>query len=521
MTLEATTTRRPQAKTTIVLVLLIYLAVGRAPHPAIAGTYKLYTCNVPGHKTPVPTVGPWTWELDNLNTIAYTNCATGGTFGIKLNSGQRFMRQTTSASLVLRRPSEGPLSRIGIVRYKTWLIAQLSGSGAPAFISDGGAFGPPGGANSDANPWVSPLFTQTNQAIAVQLYCSAGAPADCFFDSDTPLQARGIEVDLHEEMPPSATIDGGSLLNGPPRGPYTLSYSASDQESGLARVEALLGDVVVGRDDLEADRNLCPHTGFNACPGVRSSDMNLDTSSVAAGGHALALRVTDAAGNRRIVAGPRVTVGENGDKGEVRLAARFAGTGRLKHTSRFGRRVVIRGRLTDRQGRGIADTDVLASERVALPKASYSRERRLRTNASGSFRYSLSRQASSRKIRVRYEGMLLGRRVATFQNLELKVRAAARIKVSLRGVRVHYNGRVLATPLPPKGKLVHMQGRAKGGAWQTFAVKRTTTRGRFAGTYQLRVYRPGVRLEFRVRVPSENRYPFVTGAGRVIKRTVR
>ena len=503
------------------LGLCMFLLQSHAP-TAYAGTYKMYACHVPGHPTSVPTAGPWTWRLDNVNTVGFDDCAAGGTFGIRLNSGQRLMRQGASAWLWLRRPADGPLSRIGIVRYRTWLIAQLSGTGAPAFIADGGAFSPPGGANSDAEPWVSRLFPQTNPEVGVQLFCSGGAPGDCAFHSDKPLQARGIEVDLYEETPPSATIVGGGLLSGEVRnGKGTLSYSVADQESGVALVEALAGDRVVGRHDLETDPAWCPHTGFNACQGTRSSEMSIDTSDAASGRHHLSLRVTDAAGNRTVATGPMIDIGSQQEPGEAQLTAHFAGTSRETLTSKFGKKVTVRGRLTDRQNRGIANAEIMASERIALPGRRDARARRVRTRNDGSFVYVVSRRGSSRRITLRYEGRLLGKQVVAVRTLALKVRASARLRVALRGILVRYRGRVVTVPVPRRGKLIYMQGRARGGVWQTFARRRTTRSGRFAGSYRLRVHRPGVKLEFRVRVPREKRYPFVTGVGRIIARGVR
>ena len=500
----------------------MFLAESQAPNTAYAGTYKMYACQVPGHPTSVPSIGPWTWRLDNLNTIGFDTCAANGTFGIKLNPGQRFMRQGASAWLSLRRPADGPFSRIGIVRYRTWLIAQLSGTGAPAYIADGGAFAPPGGATSDNDPWVSRLFPQTNQEVNVQLFCSAGAPGDCNFHSDRPLQVRGVEVDLFEETSPSATIVGGGVLRGEMRnGKGTLSYSAADQESGVALVEAVAGDTLVGRHDLESNPALCPHTEFNACQRTRSSDMSIDTSSVASGRQSLSLRVTDAAGNRTVVTGPMIEIGSQQAPGKVQLTARFAASSSRTHTSKFGQKVVVRGRLTDLEKRGIANAEILASERIALPGKRDSKARRVKTRDDGSFVYVVSRRASSRRITLRYQGQFFGKQVAAVRTLALKVTASARLKVSLRGTLVRYSGRVVTRRLPRRGKIVYMQGRAKGGVWQTFARRRTTRSGRFAGSYRLRVHRPGVKLEFRARIPREKHYPFATGVGRVVARAVR
>ncbi len=253
------------------LATIVLTASLVSPAPAGAGVYKLYSCNVPGHPTPIPSAAPWKVQLDGLNTIYFDDCASGGSFGVGLNV--RLMRQHAFARLVLERPPSGPKSAIGIVRYRTWITAELAGSGAPAFIDDGGAFAPPGGTTPDESPWTSALFAQSNPAVYVKLQCSAGAPADCSLSSARPLQARGVEVDLYEAVPPAGAIEGGTLLQGGAPGPTrTLSFTASDAESGVARVEALLGDTVVATQDLEKDSALCAHTDLNACPTRYSGD---------------------------------------------------------------------------------------------------------------------------------------------------------------------------------------------------------------------------------------------------------
>ncbi len=51
-----------------------------------------------------------------------------------------------------------------------------------------------------------------------------------------------MEVTLSEDMPPSVLPPAGTLLSdGPQSGVRTLTYAASDPQSGLAKVEVLLG----------------------------------------------------------------------------------------------------------------------------------------------------------------------------------------------------------------------------------------------------------------------------------------
>ena len=484
---------------------------------AAAGTYKIYSCNVPGRPTTVPSAAPWRADLDGLNTGVFDDCAVGGNFGIRFNPDRQLMHRVTTASLTLERPSTGPKSAIGIVQYRTWISAELAGSGAPAFITDGGAFGPPGGTTPESAPWISSLHPQNNPSVHIVLYCSGGAPTDCQFDSAVPLRVRGVEADLYEDVPPSGEIEGGSLLEAGAENGRTLSYSATDQESGIARVEVLLSDTVVAVDDLDSSKTLCSHTEFNACPSRHAADLTIDSSRVTPGKYTVTLRITDAAGNRQLVTDSRpVSIGEPLSVPAVRLTASFANS-RSTYTTSFGRSARVRGRLTDASGHGIAGARIDIVERPATP---FRRERRSRavTDTDGTFSYVARGNGTSRAIEFRLgdEGAM----VRASLKLRLRVRAASTFTVLLRGDVVHYSGLVLTRPIPKEGKQIFMQGRRAGGAWQRFAVRRTDKAGRFSGRYRLRVRRPGVRLQFRVEIPKQTGYPFVRRFGNVISRVV-
>jgi hypothetical protein len=498
------------------LSVIILYVLATAPS-ARADIYKLYSCNVPGRSTPVPSAAPWKANLDGLHTFYYDDCRSGGSFGIGLNI--QAMRANSAASLALVRPDAGAKSVIGIVRYRTWVTAELSGSGAPAFVDDGASFSPPGGTTPDNVPWVSPLFPPTNPGVYVRLRCTAG---DCSFNSRTPLQARGIEVDLYEDVPPSGVIEGGTLLGAGTRtGRSTLSFSATDQESGVARVEALLGDTVVAGEDLERNGALCPHTDWNACPARYSADFVIDSSTVPPGAYPLALRITDAAGNRRLItAGAPISIGkEEAPVAKTRLTASFGRT-RTSYTTDFKRSVRLRGRLTDPSGNPIAHARIAITERPSMTDRG-TREAYTMTDSDGRFSQVISGNGPSRSIELRYFSGVGDAIPSASGRLQLRVRAASTFKLSLHGVIVRYAGRVLTRPLPRGGKKVFIQGRARGDAWRRFAVRRTDKAGRYSGRYRLRVRRPGVKLQFRVELPKQSGYPFARRTGPVVTRVVR
>ncbi len=289
----------------------------------------------------------------------------------------------------------------------------------------------------------------------------------------------------------------------------------------MARVEVALGDTVVAARDITGS---CAHADFAACPLADRSSLSVDTRAVADGSHPLTLRVIDAAGNRHVEEVRTVDVRNNDDVPPpgrenalehvlgALLSARFATSSRTSLTVPFGRHVSIRGRLTGagRSGIGGAPIDVFeratGAPEVALGSA--------RTRADGTFSYTLEGRQPSRSVRLAYGA-------TSAPLLRVRVRAASTLKASLHGTIVRFSGRVLSQPLPKRGTPVILQGNAPGYTWTPFANLRTDRRGRFAGRYRLPVRRPGVKLQIRVRVPTQRGYPYLGYTGRPVVLTVR
>lgn len=70
--------RRRPARRIVLPVALTGLLAGMMASPAVAGIYKMYSCNVPGRSTPMPTAAPWRPLLDNGNTRYFDSCLIGG-----------------------------------------------------------------------------------------------------------------------------------------------------------------------------------------------------------------------------------------------------------------------------------------------------------------------------------------------------------------------------------------------------------------------------------------------------------
>jgi hypothetical protein len=358
----------------------------------------------------------------------------------------------------------------------------------------------------------------STRVFAVFVTCGIQTGTGCNPSSLNVLDIRGAEVTYEENALPKGSIDDGELLTeGPQAGVRSLAFSASDAESGVAKASVLIGKTVVATADFAAE---CTYAAQAACPPARSGSIAVDTRKVPDGTYPISLRVIDAAGNEQTVpsvAAIRVANGTldstpGSPVGGARLTAAFARNRRSHVTVGYGSRVVVRGRLSGVSGVPIGGARIDIEERpihggrVAVAAAT--------TGADGAFSYTLGR-GPSRTVRLSLTGA-----VGTATQLKLRVRAAATLHVRLDGIVVRYRGKVLSKPLPRRGKLVEIQGRAPGAGWKTFARRRSSRSGSFAGTYRLRIHRPGVRLQFRVRIPAEREYSFAAHAGRTLSRTV-
>ena len=527
--------RKPMAPLRHPMRCLLGVACGVAATLGIAdsaraGLYVIHNCNVPG--APRQPMGPWRWSASVAGgTFGFDDCATGGGFGI----GAGVIPAGSASGATLETPPG-----IAIRYVRLWLVARLQSTGStlfahtasagPGFITPAvGLFGPPGG-ETLSSPFVSSQLGTDTTIFYVVVSCSADKGTDCPAVDTDVLDIRGAEATLEENLAPGGSIDGGTVLTaGPQSNIKTLAYTATDRESGIARVSAIAGRTVIGTADFAAD---CPFAAPLACPSTRTGTIDVDTRKVADGLYPVSMRVTDAAGNEQVVqsstaiqvangaaAAPSqpTTAGSSGNaRSTARLTASFAANHRATLTVGFGRNVIVRGRLRTQGGDPISGARLQLFD-PANPAGGQAVDAGISTGADGRFSYPV-RAAASRTLTIGYPSD--SGELAAVARVKLRVRASATLRVSLAGIRVRYRGRVLSKPLPRRGKLVEIQGRAPGATWKTFATRRATRDGTFAGTYRLRVHRPGVRLQFRVRIPKETGYPFVAHTGRPVARIV-
>ncbi len=512
-------------RTTVGLVAMITMLVTGAIQPPIslAGTYSMRNCSVPGHGDSL--LHPWRTSVapSNVSNVSIADsCATGGGVGFTLG-GTRQLAGGSSPFIAIEPPT-GARSQIRFVKLMLWYATRLAGSGQALRFWSGdarsdGSFhpalshGPPGSEYIVAEQQLSPNTT----SLQLGIQCGPGgviSPEPCVAEHAVPLLVRGLELTLEEDVPPIVLQPGGTLLeSGPQSGTRTLTYSASDHQSGLSNIDVLLGDSVVASRDLTPR---CSYSDFTVCPASLDESLPVDTHAVANGSHPLRLRVRDAAGNERVIDGPRAVEVVNeppaGSTPAFSVIAKFNGTSRTSVTVPYGRRVAVRGRLAQASQAVGAGEQLEVLERLDRKGAHEHVASRVETKADGSFTVVIRTNRPSRVVRLAHRSVD-GSQVVS-RALKVRVRAASRLRATLRGRVVRFSGRVLSGPIAKRGKRVLMEGRSPGSAWTQFKSVRTDRAGRFAGTYRLRVRRPGVILKVRAVVPREAGYGYLTSRSR-------
>lgn len=186
---------------------------------------------------------------------------------------------------------------------------------------------------------------------------------------------------------------------------------------------------------------------------------------------------------------------------------------------RLGKTTQISGRLSNRDGQGIAGADVQVM--ATVDGAAEQLVGVLRTDSDGAYTYTASGSAS-RTLRFAYAGSPVI--LPAESRVELRVPAVSTLTVNRRrivnGQSVMFSGQVRSLPLPTSGKLIQVEVLLSGG-WQTFRTVRTDASGRWRMPYSFD-RTVGVQwYRFRIELPREAGYPFANGASKSIRIRVR
>ena len=370
--------------------------------------------------------------------------------------------------------------------------------------------------------------SRPSDQFTFSVLCSFGVwnGPNCDVASTMPVLVRGMEITLTEDVAPIVSSIGGPLVAGGIQGGVeTVSVAAFDHQSGLKRVEAMLGDSVVGARDLGPR---CHQYDFTVCPNADDGNLSVDTGAVPNGSYRLTVRVHDAADNVTSVQYPTEVRVENRSQGanapaqsaiaagaNPKIAARFASSMRTSLIVPWSRSVTLRGRVTAGLSPAIGGAHLDVFERLSRAHAKEVVVGRAQTRSDGTFAYELAARRPSRIVRLVYGS------IASSRSLQVRVRAASALRATLRGRLLRFSGRVLSRPLPASGKLVRLEGVSTGFKWRRFATLRTDRSGRFSGRFRLAGRRPGARYYMRVRMPAERGYPYLAATGKPLRLRAR
>lgn len=207
--------------------------------------------------------------------------------------------------------------------------------------------------------------------------------------------------------------------------------------------------------------------------------------------------------------------------GRPRVVHRRIVSFRSRARMRFGRRVRLRGALTNRDGQPIDGARIEVMARPRYARRSFVPVGRAETDRRGRFTY-VARAGFSRVLRFRYPGSPRIR--SATDEFVMAVPAPSTIGADKRSVlngnSVLFRGRLRGGRVPREGKLTFLQAIVRG-SWRTFATPRAQPNGRWSFRYRFGATTGLVRYRFRLCVPHDTGYPFDTGCSRPLSITVR
>ena len=306
--------RHPGAGIGAVATTVLLAASLIVPVRASAGTYPMYQC-APG----IPAVSPgWSVFGDDTDatTVLSDTCSAGGSIGDYVFTNGQAGAVTENGSsgsqvgLELQVPESAP--NLSVESMSAEVIAS-SVTGDDAFLgfaSAGqelaGAVELPYGGDSNYisnDSWALPQGARDWEAF---VNCSTDrSDTTCnFANSSTVPALTDITLTLLDNTPPTVTSVSGPLasaaaINGTVAGSQVISFTASD-DSGVRSAALTLSPqsgaaATVHMFDFSAE---CEYDAWNACPVTQTvSGYTLNTAVLTNGTYAVALSVTDAAGN--------------------------------------------------------------------------------------------------------------------------------------------------------------------------------------------------------------------------------
>jgi hypothetical protein len=366
----------------IVLVALLGIAAAwTLPAAADAGTYVDWECAGP---TGLPLKAEGFTGIASPQSSADSSCGVaGGGLGVGL-AGTAPWNGGVSALLRYIAPADTRIAAVSLDRSTTGAPTGSSFLTYQTNLDDTLLDGclPSAGCTGDVNG----NLTRDGLNGGV-LVLTAGCGGTIANTCPTPirLNATRAAITLRDDIAPVPANVRGTLFAAQAKsGSVNVVFDVSDRGGGVYRtVTTLDGKLYEAKpvasgacSDIDpSNANPYEFAGAVPCPlsqvGLTST---IDTTKLTDGVHTIGVDVEDAAGNRTAVVaqGSRFTVRNGTPNGSPagrtangRLKMWFASNKATRRTSRFGTRVVVRGYLRDRRGRGIRGAQIEVYHYVA------------------------------------------------------------------------------------------------------------------------------------------------------------
>jgi hypothetical protein len=415
-----------------VVVAAVTLGIATATAaPAMAATYTVWSCKGPTG-TPNAAAG-WT-GFSEADTSATNSCATGGSLAAALLP--LTPRPGSGAAWQFNAPADTRIVRLSARRATTGLsVSTLSADVAYTLRTD--AVTLERCAPSDTSACLADVTGLLDKQgldagyVNIGVGCTATFPATC--SRPLRLDVAQAAVGLKDDLAPA--VANGRLLNsGETSGTLSVGFDASDRGGGVYRALVKVDGQIAGAIPVSGDpcTDADPADGDPyqfivpvPCPGTANGIVtNLSAASLSPGPHGVEMAVEDAAGNQTTVFGPvefpRRNAGNAADtQATLRMWFVKARNRGKRYTSRFGQRVVTRGVLRNRRGKGIqgARIDVyhiLRNGQRRLVKTG------LKSRAGGALTLILPLNLDTRRIEYAYRALRPGP-VTSRQRLRLTV----------------------------------------------------------------------------------------------------
>lgn len=516
-----------------VALLAASLTALGAPRHAAAGTYTALGCTKDG-LAPIPETAIFEstapgWRADNL-------C---GRDGLRIQGATNPTPAYSSARWVISAPS-GLRFKGGYFKgyaeatsqHRPRYLYRVAGTANPTEV------GPVTAWQSQPawHNWLSPNVydISADQLVIEQRCTAAGGCQDGWFGL---LYASDFVFQIEDVAQPAVTELTGSLMEEPAqRGTQLLEVAASDQGSGVRRIELRANGDLIGVKELG-----CALDGAGnglrlaPCPATATVDFAVDTADqpFVEGKNALEVCASDYAltgedptsfpeescTSTRVYVDNSCDVSQSADAAEVRFA--FGRGSKDRRTVRYGRRARVVGKLTDAAGGPIDGANVCVSERVQAERAPEVDLAAVQTNKRGKAMVELPKGAS-RRVKLTYWA---DEEQVEIRTASLKVRARPKLRVLSKrklsdGGRARFRVK-LAGPYRGKRK-VAVQALAPAG-WLDVpgCTGKTNRRGVFRCSYQFRQQSGDVKYKFRALAPRQPGYPYLQGRTRSMIIVVR